>query len=281
MGAQYSSAKLLFANSSGLNRTMLDFDKVNEWAPRFAAVLSREVPDSARKKLASSTPRYVEDAMDMLFALTDRDAVIDSTLALIGAETVIGHHGSRLTEDEAASIRALGLVPLSSETRRHRLTRALSKHPKWREVSHRLDLEINAHGVGCAVGRREGQVHLTLSKAALTDDFNHYLTHGSEFDQHVAYAILGDEGVELLAKDGEPMVYRAAIPGAEALAAAHAYFSIADMRARGDVPNLVREFLSAWSFWLTGRKFKYLPDCGMVFYAVLPAEWLIDLKLAA
>src|SRR6266446_1326226 len=191
---------------------MLDFDNIDDWAPKFTAALTRYVPDSVGQNLRASAPKCIEDARNLLFALTDRHAVIDGALNLIRSEEIAGYHGSRLTDAEVASVRSYGLIPLKAEERRARLIRALSLHPKWQDVTERLDTVLQAHGRGCSAGHREGQVHLALSRAGLTDGFNHYLTHGSEFDQHVAHALLGPEGVELLARYGEPRVFQFAIP---------------------------------------------------------------------
>lgn len=124
-------------------------------------------------------------------------------------------------------------------------------------------------------------MHLTLSKAGLTDRFNHYLTHGAEFDQRVAYALLGPNGKQLLARDGKPTVIQVAVPGSLALEAAHPHFGIDDMKARGDVPNLVNEFLEAWSYRLAYRGFQSRTlkiDCGMVFRSIVPPAWILSLE---
>jgi hypothetical protein len=171
-----------------------------------------------------------------------------------------------------------GLIPLKAEERRPRLIRALSLHPRWQVVADQLDAAIQSHGRGGEARLREERVHLTLSRAGLTVGFNHYLTHGSEFDQHVAYALLGPDGEELLARDGKPRVIQVAVPGHLALDAAHPHFSIDDVRARGDVPNLVNEFLEAWSYRLAHPGFQSRTleiDCGMVFRSTVPADWII------
>jgi hypothetical protein len=72
----------------------------------------------------------------------------------------------------------------------------------------------------------------------LVNSFNHYLTHGSEFDQYTAYALLGDDGAALLARNGKRRVVQFEVPGQEALNASHPHFSIEDLRARGNVPNI-------------------------------------------
>ena len=206
--------------------------------------------------------------------------VINAALSWIRSQIVAGYHGSRLTDVEVVSIKASGLIPLKGEDRRCRLTRALLPHPRWREVADKLDAAIQANGRGAAAGRREGQVHLTLSRAGLTRGFNHYLTHGAEFDQCVAHALLGPSRVELLAHDGAPKIIQAAVPGSLALEAAHRSFSIDDLRARGDVPNLVDEFLKAWSYRQAHHAFQpgtLKTDCGMVFRTAVPAGWIVNI----
>ena len=98
------------------------------------------------------------------------------------------------------------------------------------------------YGESNKAGRRESQVHLTLSRCGLLHAFNHYLTHGSEFDQHVAYALLGNEGKELLRKDGKARVIKVSVPGDIALNAANRYFPIDDQPLeKGQLPNLVED----------------------------------------
>ena len=263
---------------------MLDFDSIDDWAPELASALSRHVTDAVEQKLMAAEPELIEDACDLLFTLTDRDAIIDTTLTLIRSENIAAYHGSRLTDSEAASIQSFGLIPLKAEDRRQRLIRALSPHPKWREVVDQLDEVLQAHGRGPFAGNREDQAHLTLSKEGLTNRFNHYLTHGSEFDQHVAHKLLGPEGVELLAHDGKPRIIQVAVPGALALDAAHPIFNIDDVRAKGDVPNLVSEFLKAWSYRLAHQTFQSRTlkiDCGMRFSSIVPAQWIVSIETLA
>jgi hypothetical protein len=150
---------------------MLDFDNIDGWAPKFIAALGQLVPESVAPKLRSHKPDLVEDARDLLFNWTGRDGAIEITLALIRSEEIAGYHGSRLTGAEADSIRSNGLRTLNREDRRCRLTRALSSHAKWPEVACHLEGVIQDGGRGGAAGRREGQVHLTLSRAGLLDEF--------------------------------------------------------------------------------------------------------------
>lgn len=109
--------------------------------------------------------------------------------------------------------------------------------------------------------------------------FNHYLTHGSEFDQRVAHALLGEEGEDLLGKDGTPIVLKFGVPGAVALGAAHPFSGIENVRNRGDVPTIINEFLKAWSYSLAYAGFRSSSlqvDCGLLFRKSVPVVWLIS-----
>ena len=260
---------------------MLDFDNIDDWAPQLAAALSSHVSDSVEQKLVTAHLEYFEDARDLLFGLTDRNSIIDATLTWIRSTSIFGFHGTRLTDAELESLRADGLVPLKAEDRRHRLIRVLSLHPRWSEVADRLDATIQDHGPGGQAGCREHQVHLTLSQAGLTNGFSHYLTHGSEFDQRVTEALLGPEGRHFLGSDGKARMIRVAVPGSLALNAAHWISSIESIRERGDVPNLVDEFLKSWSYRLAHPEFQtrsLKADCGMVFRSTVPPAWIVGVE---
>lgn len=269
-----------------LNTTLrqLDFDDIDKWAPSLENAILLHVSKDVHRAVATSKPEYIEDALETLFGLVDRKAVIHSTLDWINSRKIIGCHGTRLTDNEIASVLSDGLVPLRAEARRERLIRALSKHPNWSMVEGRLDEVIDAHGRGNAAGNRQEQVHLTLSEAGVVAGFNHYLTHGSEFDQHVAYSLLGQTGKDFLAQDGVPVLFRFAVPGHCALEAAHPYFTIEDVCSMGEVPNIVKEFLTSWAFYLTDQSFspnELKVDCGMVFKTTVPAEWIINKRTIA
>jgi hypothetical protein len=178
-------------------------------------------------------------------------------------------------------VRALGLIPLNAGARRARIERALSGHPDWAAAQRQLDKVLADLGQHNRAGHREGQVHLTLSRAGLENGFNHYLTHGAEFDQHAAQALLGDEGEALLAKDGKKTIVRVVVAGNRALQACHPYLTIEDQRARGNVPNLVNELLKAWSYRLAHPGFDPRTlevDCGLVFKETVPPDWIVKLE---
>ncbi len=260
---------------------MLEFDDVRSWGAQLDAALRPILPTHALQELENTPVEYVEDARDLLFELGDREAIIDAALDWLSSETLVGFHGTRLDNQEVASVHRLGLIPLQGSERRDRLVRALRAHPRWRDVEGRLDDVLRSYGNGNRAGVREGQVHLTLSQSGLVEGFNHYLTHGSEFDQNVARALLESDGVELLGTYGKPRLIKVAVPGAQALDAAHPYFSVDDLRANGDVPNLVGAFLNVWSFRIAQNGFepsRLQVDCGMVFQRPVPRQWLVEIE---
>ena len=258
---------------------MLDFDDSRNWTSLLTAALADLVSETFVETLVTAAPEFVEDAFDLLLAHTDRERVVDAAVGWIRSTTVAGYHGTRLIDADVDSIRDHGLVPLDANARRARLVRALSLHPQWNNVAHRLDSILREHGMGAKAGRREGQVHLTVSRSGLVNGFNHYLTHGSEFDQRVAQDLLGSEGKEILQRDGCARVLRLAVPGELALDATNRFFTVDERLSRGEVPNLVREFLTAWSYGLAHPDFDCATlklDCGMVFYSTLPPSWVVD-----
>lgn len=252
---------------------LLDFDAIEEWHGDLSQALSDLLPPDLQQTIVASRPQYVEDARELVLASGRREDIIDRTLAWIESNTVLGYHGTRLTKGELGSLLKNGIRPLSAPDRRDRLQRALSKHPKWAQEGSRLDFEMEQNA-----RHRTGQVHLTLSRSGLVDDFNHYIIAGSEFDQRVAFALLGSEGEKLLREDGEPLVVKVGVPGKEAITAAHPYFTVDDMRRRGDLPNLVGEFLASWAYRVGDRTFqpgRICVDCGLVFFSPVPPEWIL------
>lgn len=265
---------------AGSSAVLVRFDEVDHWAPALTAALTPHVPESVKDQIRHANPEYIEDAADLLLDLCSRDVIVGAALVWIRSIAIAGYHGTRLTDTEVAAVRAEGLVPLSPRLRRARLERALSAHPRWTQVGVHLDAEIESYGTRAAGGRRDGQAHLTLSRAGLIKSFNHYLTHGSEFDQCVARALLNDEGMALLAKDGEARMIEFAVPGAVALNAAHPYFSVEDLLGRGELPNIVREFIQVWSFQQARSTYQCRNlrlDCGMILRSTVPSDWIVTI----
>lgn len=260
---------------------MLDYDDIDAWAPELSKALASTVPASVIRLLSDTLPEFMEDSRALLFKHVPQSTVVDATLSWLGEHTVVAYHGSRLTESDVVSIRRDGLIPLSAEQRRDRLERAFSQHPDWETLRLAFEKAIADHGIGERAGRREGQVHLTLSREGLLHGFDHYLRYGAEFDQRVAHALLGEVGMGLLARDGAPTIIRVAIPGCTALSGAHPIFSIDALRDQGDVPNLVKEFLEAWCYRWSHPAFQTRSeglDCGICFSETVPSDWIISIE---
>jgi hypothetical protein len=250
------------------------FDELSTWE----AALIEALGDHFSSRLAAlrQPHEYVEDSRDTLLA-DDRRTLLSMTLAWIGQNSIAAYHGTRLNSDELRSVCESGLTVLDSASRIVRLQRALSVHPNWRSVAAQLEGAVGRGGRGVEIGNRSGQAHLTLSRAGLTNGFNHYLSHGSEFDRHIAHQLLGEEGVSLLEQDGTGYILEFSVPGPAAITAAHPYFTAEDMIERGEVPNIANEFLKVLSYRVYDPEFhpaQRRTDCGLVFSKDVPASWL-------
>ncbi len=160
----------------------LDFDKIDEWTISLSNVLYPLITNSTIRKLTESKFKYIEDSQDLLFKLTNQDEIINAVIEWIRSKKIVGYHGTRINKAEIDSIIKNGLLALDAIDRTSRLTRVLSSHPKWDSIKNKLDNTIQSHGKGNYSGKREGQAHLTLSRASLINWFNHYIRYGSEFD---------------------------------------------------------------------------------------------------
>ena len=257
---------------------LIRFDDIDSWAPRLTEVLRPLVPEVAKERIRQASPQYIEDAAALLFEGSSSDSIIDATLEWIESNDIAAYHGTRLTDVEVEAVRAEGLVRLNASHRRPRLVRALSGHAQWLVTESRLNSAIDTYGRRGFGGVRENQVHLTLSRAGLTNSFNHYLRYGSEFDQCVARELLGDEGLAMLTSDGTARVIELAVPGPNALATTHPFFSVVEMRSKGELPNLVRQFVQTWAFRHArpGYQTRTMElDCGLFFRTDVPADWIV------
>jgi hypothetical protein len=256
---------------------MFIFDMADEWAPALNEALRKVLPKNIGEIVAATQPQYIEDSCKaLLAAATNRQSVIGGVESWLSSQDIAAFHGTRLTAAEADGIKINGLQKLRAEDREPRLGNILSRHPRWPTVKSALSTTINAFGSGNKGGQREGQVHLTLSRAGLVEGFNHYLLYGSEFDYHVTHALLGVEGQNLLADYGTPRVVTVRVPGAVALKVTNRYGLDPD-----GIPNLVREVLEVWSFRFALPGYSPLQlqtDCGLVFDHDVPAEWIVGIE---
>lgn len=257
---------------------MFDFDDINAWGPSLSYHLSGLVPSTAGLTILKGKPEYIEDAADILFSdiCRDQSELVTAVSDWIRLQTVAAYHGSRLADTEFEDIKRRGLLALVPNDRKSHLARKLAQHPRWPEAADRLDSVIQEFSGRGRSGKRDGQTHATLSRAGLVHGFNHYLTHGSEFDQHAAHFLLGEEGKELLAKYGRPTLITLAVPGDRAFEAANPFLLLVK-----DMPNFVREVIRIWAYWLAYPDFsvasqKY--DCGLMFYHDVPAQWIFSVE---
>ena len=260
---------------------MIVFDDIDIWQPSLTDVLTLLVPPAFVEEAIDAAPETIQDACELVLGSTCREMIMDATLGWISSKMVAGYHGTRLTETEVNSVRTKGLMPLRANCRYARLQNALSFHERWPDVADKLNDELRAFGPGEKAGRREGQVHLTLSRSGLVRGFNQYLTHGADIDRHIASTLLGHEGVELLGKYGKARVIEFAVPGHKALAAANPYWSIEECLASDKVPNLIRELLGSWSYRVAHPGFQSSSlglDCGMIFWSKVPSDWIVAVE---
>jgi hypothetical protein len=262
---------------------MFDFDHIEAWGPELCREVSGAIPGDVSQAIASGKPKLIEDARDILLSKVDQTIVLRRVVNWLKLQTISAYHGSRLTIEEIVDVRRDGLRVLKATDREQRLRTILSAHPRWPTVERGLTEAVDAYGVNWLQnnsGRREGSVHATISRSVLIKSFNHYLKYGSEFDQLVSRRLLDDEGVELLGGYGSPVIFKVAVPGAAALHAANPYLPELPI----GLPNLVRELLDAWAFWLANPTFSTHTlevDCGLKFSGDVPPEWIMDCEQVA
>ena len=251
---------------------LLNFDVIESWESQLRELLVAELPPNFDAALIASKPRHVEDARDTLLALGDRRHVLAKVTSWLQSQAMVGYHGSRLSPDEIIGIKRDGIRALAAADRADRISRGLSPHPNWPEVRATLADALRLYGPGNRGGRREGQVHLTLSRSALIRGFNHYLVEGSEFDGHVAQYVLGCEGRQMMRNCGEPVVFEIHVPAGQAFDACNPYGVRED-----EPPTLVRAVLAVWSYRVANPGYKFeesLIDYTMTFKGSLPAAWI-------
>ena len=87
--------------------------------------------------------------------------------------------------------------------------------------------------------------------------------------------------MNLLGCNGMPRLFLVAVPGDLALNAANRYLSVDGLQEGGEIPNIVREFLTSWSYRLAVPEFQSSSmgvDCGIVFSQTIPAAWITDIQ---
>lgn len=257
---------------------VLDFDDIPSWGPEFSNTLVDLVPLDSDARIRKAAPEYVEDALEILESevCPNRPALVATTRCWIEGKSVAAYHGSRLSRQDIESIKRTGLKTLCAEEREQILVEKLSQHPDWAGTRPKLGRVIQDLGNRSVAGKRVGQVHATLSRSGIVSGFNHYLTHGSEFDQQAARLLLGNDGLDLLATYGSAQLVTLALPGKIALETANPYFHL-----NREMPNLVREVLTSWAYWLVNPTFSprsLRVDCGFIFQTDVPSDWIVGIE---
>ena len=109
------------------------------------------------------------------------------------------------------------------------------------------------------------------------DSIRHALQHFSDGANEVD-DFHRDEGLAMLTSDGTARVIELAVPGPNALATTHPFFSVVEMRSKGELPNLVRQFVQTWAFRHArpGYQTRTMElDCGLFFRTNVPADWIV------
>lgn len=252
--------------------SLFDFDQICDWAPRMSEALADIVPAGLREQLPARPIKWLDDALEAILEQVDRQLLLRATRSWLMGQEIAGYHGSRLSSEEIASVLTHGLLALDPAARVELLKARLSRHPDWLTASPLFEASVAGHADG-TFGCRQGQAHLTLSRGSLLESNNHYLVEGSEFDQAVAFDLLGKDARVLLQTGRSPVLFKVQVPGPRALEVSERRLST------GETPSLVRYALEFWAFWLHDPTFDPATqhaDVGLVFYETIPAAWIKD-----
>lgn len=270
-------------NYQGGNDGMIDFDDLNSWENQLNCIMRKYMSNEVCHKLSMAHIEYWDMSLSELvksLGLDKTNQVIDDIIAWIKKSTVIGYHGTRLTEQELISLKHEGILPLVPGKRENRIIQII-KGNKTCSID-QLKETIYQFGEGACNGERKGQVHLTFSKSGLINFFPEYLLYGSEFDRKIVCNLMGEEkGKGALKRYGCPKIIKVSITGEKALKAANFCFTIDEIRQRGDFPNMVKELLSVWTFRLIKKDFdpaRCELDRGFIFKEKIPPEKILQIS---
>lgn len=249
---------------------IIDFDS-NDWMASLSDAVLNSVPQERRAALPTAQVSYTDDALDFLVDRTSASRIVDDTLAWIRSNSVRVYHGTRLTDEEAEAMKRDGMRPLSVDGRIDWLR---TTFPQLAPILTQ-DFVSKAMDAG-QMRYRESQVHAAISRREMFAGYD-YLKEGSEFDRRLLEWGGRPDLVATLKSRGRPRLVSLVVPGDEALAAMHPYFSVDDVRATDTYPNLVRELLRAWAWELhrPGGQREGVDAC-LMFRAAVPGEFVED-----
>lgn len=228
---------------------MISFDQFQSWQHSLEQALLTVLDAETLNELASTKFDFVETAGGFVSNAVGVELLSVTLLDWLERNEFCVYHGTRLLPSEVESVQNVGLRLLSAGDRQERLEEIFSCHNRWVEVKGNLPTVLEDVGPKKKQGRREGQVHFSLSRLVLMSDLEHYIGYGSEFDQHVAYRLFGDNsGVLLLKEKTQPYIVHVRMSGSELIKGAHPIFTYKDVVEGGEVPGLSSTFLNAWAF---------------------------------
>ena len=74
---------------------MIDFDNIDDWAPKLTIALEQVVPKPIKREIGEVNFKYCEDALKMLFELTVKDTIIDNTLDWLSSTKIVFFHNKQ------------------------------------------------------------------------------------------------------------------------------------------------------------------------------------------
>lgn len=261
---------------------MIYYDEFQTWERSFGDLMARLIGEKALNDLSSSNFEFIEDAGDFVVSHSHIKTASSEIQGWLLAQEYCVFHGTRLLSEEIHSVQYEGLRPLVAADRENRLREILERHPRWLSVEDKLLEVIEDVGPKEKQGRRQGQVHFSLSRSGLLNGFDHYLTHGSEFDQHVVQRLFGDQsGLELLSSETVPVLVHVSISGEQLIQGAHPHFTYSDVIGMGEIPGIARTFLNSWAFKTANPSFeieKLRTDCCMMERVATPPEKILTIE---
>lgn len=262
--------------------TLIYYDKFQTWEASFDDLVEPLIGPQNLTKLTTSEFEFIEDAGDFVSSLTGIKSISVEILSWLTKNEFCVFHGTRLLPKEVASIHDVGLQPLAALSRQDRLSEIFGNYDDWEIVKENLADVLGDVGPKQKQGRREGQVHFSLSRSGLANGFDHYLTHGSEFDQHVASRLFPDDsGLRLLQSRTVPYLIHVKMSGEDLVKGAHPHFSYQDVIKMGEVPGLGSAFLNAWAFKKSKPDFdiiKLRTDCCVMQKEVTSPEKILEIE---
>ncbi|GAM99787.1 hypothetical protein U91I_03442 [alpha proteobacterium U9-1i] len=224
---------------------VIDYDDIDTWTPWFDEIMAALASADLVDLLVAANPKYTNDAERLVVNAVGRKQLIPGLSAALEPFRVRVYHGTRVSADDAASIRAKGLQPLVLAERRSELVAILQRHPGWGEVSHRFDAALHDYGEKAKAGtRQDDRIHFCFSREGLLRGCNHYLCYGAEVDGHIAHDLFGDDSANaLFAEHRRPLLVSWTAPYVEAEAAANPFGFDHD-----GMPSFMSCLLSAWAY---------------------------------